>query len=113
MLFRCGSPNGGGTEKVKVGTFTASTSVKTTVELGFQPKYLTVGVGTSSTFGVSTYNEDIWGSSQFLYGSSAGSSLKVSLPYTGVNRLSQITSTGFEYNKVSSGLTSAYYFAIG
>ena len=103
---------GGG--QVATGTFTGSTSTTTTVSIGFQPKYLMVmNLNSSNIGGINVYDEDALGSTNILTATTAVYVTKRSLPSTTLNTIASISSTGFTYNKVSSGYTTCYYFAIG
>ena len=99
---------------VKVGAFTASTSTTTTVDIGFKPKYLMVmNLNSSNTGGVNVYDEDALGANKSLTATTAVYVTNKSLPSTTLNTIASISNTGFTYNKVSSGYTTCYYFAIG
>ena len=99
---------------VKVGTFTASTSTTTTVDIGFKPKYLMVmNLNSSNTGGTNVYDEDALGANKILSATTQVYVTNRSLPSTTLNTIASISNTGFTYNKVSSGYTTGYYFAIG
>ena len=100
--------------KVKIGTFNPSTSTTTTINCGFQPKYIAVLLLKSdkSTGGMCIYNADVTTSYQY-YASSASSVSRVSLPSASSYQINSITSTGFIFNKTSTAFPNAYYFAIG
>ena len=100
--------------KFKIGTFNPSTSTTTTINCGFQPKYIAVLLLKSdkSTGGMCIYNADVTTSYQY-YASSASSVSRVSLPSASSYQINSITSTGFIFNKTSTTFPNAYYFAIG
>lgn len=99
---------------VKIGEFTSSTSVQTSVDLGFKPKYLCIitqnNAGTAN-WRIHIYNGDET-TTQAHYGySSCG---MYNLATTNTNRINSITNTGFIFNKSSnSSYLRNLYFAIG
>lgn len=102
--------------KIKIGTFTA-TSSQTTVDVGFQPKILYTQCinGAKTQYSISSYNENI--DSSYIYSywkTSAANSSKSSLGNTDNARINNITSTGFKFGVYSSAYSSTvYYVAIG
>lgn len=105
-LFRCGS----GSQKVKTGTVTLSTSSTTKVTLGFKPKYL-------CAYSTSAYYSNIWldtmASNKYIRSTSSGPKMEDwGDNYTG--GLVSIDNDGFTLRKSNStgGLTYQY-FAIG
>ena len=107
-----------GLGKCKVGTFTASTSSTTTVNVGFKPKYLLVqAINSAGTyFNICTYNEAVSTSNVYYgYKTTSISANVLSLGSTNINNtITAISSTGFTYNKCSTNYnTTMNYFAIG
>lgn len=99
-----------GTQWAK-GIATASTGTAIEVNCGFRPKYLMLvfaSTETASPTNYCYYDESISGSTQYWNGNA------VPLPYTNVNRIGNITNTGFTFNKISSTtLTTIRWTAIG
>lgn len=106
---------GGSSQKVAVGTFTTSTSSKTTVNIGFKPKYLCVRL--YSTSNTSPYTDYIYDErySTTAYHLTGTSTTLTNKPLGESNnyRLYSINDDGFTVNAVASGYTRAAYFAIG
>lgn len=94
------------------GTFTLNTS-RTTVEIGFKAKYLTVLVGDNAT-AVSTYNADL-STTQARYSGSSTSTTRYTMESNTSNyHLHEVTDTGFTVNGRASGVSSdGYYYAVG
>lgn len=94
------------------GTFTLNTS-RTTVEIGFRAKYLTVLVGDNAT-AISTYNADI-STTQARYSGTSTSTTRYTMASNTSNyHLHEVTDTGFTVNGRASSVTSVgYYYAIG
>lgn len=113
-LFRCG---GGSSQKVAVGTFTASTTTITDVVIGFKPKYLSVEFSPSSSVMLAaTYNEDVASNKYILAAKGSGTAYIENLPHTGSssNRLKTINSDGFTMTKMDTSFGMlGRYFAIG
>lgn len=100
------------TAPVASGTFTHNTS-RTTVEIGFRAKYLTVLVGANAS-AISTYNADISTTQARYSGASTETTRYTMSSDTSNYRLHSITDTGFTVNKRASDVTSTgRYYAIG
>ena len=103
----------------KAGTVTPSTSANTSVNLGFQPKYVAVTIYVGGTrFAVLIYNEDIVTNRQIKCIMTSTSDVTMtmpSLPNTTSNSIASIDSTGFTLTKVTStfGSATVNYFAVG
>lgn len=98
--------------KVAQGTFEASTSAQTTINIGFKPKFLVIQQGASSTSGVLIYDENVSTTASRFAGS--GTNLgSVNLGVTTNNRLYSINDDGFTVNKVGSANVHCLYLAIG
>lgn len=98
--------------KTSYGTFTLNTS-RTTVDIGFKPKYLTVMAG-SGPSAISTYNADISETQARYSGSSTSTTTYTMASSTDNYRLKEVLDTGFTVNGRASSVTStAYYYAIG
>lgn len=107
-LFPC-NVGGGGTQYAS-GTFTSTTTNTTKCTCGFQPTY--IAVFDPVTRNCNIYNAD-YNSSQYMYGSANGTSLK-NLPSTGTNELASIDNDGFTMNKWGSAAgRTVYWFAVG
>ena len=94
------------------GTFSLGTS-RTTVEIGFKAKYLTVLVGDGPS-AISTYNADL-STTKARYSGASTETTTYTMSSDSTNyRLHSVTDTGFTVNKRASGVTSkGYYYAIG
>lgn len=111
-LYRTGGANG---PKVAVGTFTASTSAKTDVDIGFKPKYLCIrqyGSSASTLYIDYIYDERYSTTAYQLAGTSATLTSKP-IGESNNNRLYSINTNGFTVNAASSGYVNFAYFAIG
>lgn len=97
---------------VASGTFSLGTS-RTTVEIGFKAKYLTVIVG-DGPLAISTYNADL-STTKARYSGASTSTTTYTMSSDSTNyRLHEVTDTGFTVNKRASGVSSqGYYYAIG
>lgn len=94
------------------GTFELNTT-RTTVEIGFRAKYLTVIVGDNAS-AISTYNADISTTQARYSGSSTNTTTYTMASNTSNYRLHEVTDTGFTVNARASSVTSVgYYYAIG
>lgn len=94
------------------GTFTLNTS-RTTVEIGFKARYLTVMVGSGQS-AISTYNADL-STTQARYSGASTSTTTYTMSSDSTNyRLHSVTDTGFTINGRASSVTGVgYYYAIG
>jgi hypothetical protein len=97
---------------VASGTFELGTS-RTTVEIGFKPKYLCVWAA-ANQLAINTYNADV-STTQARYSGGSTSSTSFTIGSNTDNyHLYAITDTGFQINRRADNVTStAYYFAIG
>ena len=99
---------------VKVGYVQLSTSASTTVNLGWHPKYISLLITKTNGVGATTvYNEDALGTSYVAVAGDGSSLSRASLPNSNNYRIGSVSDTGFTINKVTSGYTDAYYFALG
>ena len=97
---------------VASGTFELGTS-RTTVEIGFKPKYLCVWAA-ANQLAINTYNADV-STTQARYSGGSTNSTSFTIGSNTANyHLYAITDTGFQINRRADNVTStAYYFAIG
>lgn len=97
---------------VASGTFELGTS-RTTVEIGFKAKYLTVLVGANAS-AISTYNADI-STTLARYSGANTTTTRYTMSSDSTDyRLHEVTDTGFSVNKRGSSTTSVgHYYAIG
>lgn len=108
-LYRCLS--GGGT-KTATGTYTASTTAQTTIDLGFKPKQLTITAFEGSSLkGIYSYDENVSTTTQAVAGSTSYLG-QGNLGTTSAGRIYSINSNGFTVNK-SNAARTCHYFAIG
>lgn len=107
-----GGGGGGSSTPCAAGTFELGTS-RTTVEIGFKAKYLTVMVGNGPS-AISTYNADV-STTQAKYSGASTSTTTYTMSSDSTNyRLHEVTDTGFTVNKRASNVSSqGYYYAIG
>jgi hypothetical protein len=97
---------------VASGTFELGTS-RTTVEIGFKPKYLCVWAA-ANQLAINTYNADVSTTQARYSGGSTNSTSFTIGSNTSNYHLYAITDTGFQINRRADNVTStAYYFAIG
>lgn len=108
--------------KVKIGTFTYSTSSTTSINVGFKPKYLCImSYGSDDTHvSVNSYNQDMSTTKNIRGGrnSSNMDARVITIPATSsssyVGKLLSIDSNGFTVDKGGTSVgANAYYFAIG
>lgn len=114
VTMRYGEPSEGaestGGSRSASGTYTSSTSDKTTINLGFRPRYLCI-VGTHSGGQMMIYDERISDSTFRFAGTSTYAQSRNLGASTNYN-LYSIDSTGFTVNKTTTSYTYDY-FAIG
>lgn len=96
----------------KSGNIKLTTSEGATVDLGFRPRFIILiqaGGTTSSPTNYIIYDEDV-GYKQTMNGSTV-----IDLPSTAINRMADVTDTGFVMNKVSniSTVGTVIYWAFG
>jgi hypothetical protein len=111
MLYRCGTSGGGGSELVKVGTCTNSSSstANVSVTLGFKPKYLCVAYSNNC---VLVYDERHSTLKYYRCTSTPGFDGQASFNQTSTgNTIQSIDNDGFTIR--SSGSRTWNYFAIG
>lgn len=102
----------GGYTQFATGSVKCSTSVEANVDVGFRPRLIILiqaGGTTSSPTNYIIYDENV-GYKQTMNGSTA-----IDLPSTAINRMADVTDTGFVMNKVSNINTvgTVIYWAFG
>lgn len=102
----------GGYTQFATGSVKCSTSVNTNVDVGFRPRYL-IYIQASSTTSAPTnymvYDENLGNYITFNGGTT------INLPFTGTNRIADITDSGFIVSKVTNASTigTGIYWAFG
>lgn len=103
---------GGGTARIKTGTFTPSSSGTVKITCNFRPKYITVYQEGGTTYKhMVMYNAD-YSTSLQMYAQNNGNLTQIAVPQTsGNNRLASVDNDGFTLRPSSASFTSGYYFA--
>lgn len=108
---------GGGSQKVKIGTFTPQASRFSVTGVGFKPKYLAIYVArttVTSTGVMFIYNED-FSTTKYMSASGDGTGALRDFGLSDNYRLYSIDNDGFTINgfTTASWRGTGYYFAIG
>lgn len=115
-LFPC-NVGSGGTSKVKLGTFTPTSTGQTVVsDIGFKPKYLAIWCyKTNNTFGTMYIYDERYSTTKFVMAQSDGTWNNANLGTASNYYLFSIDNSGFTLNKFynSAWAGVSYYFAIG
>ena len=107
----------GGDSKVKIGTFTAPTNAKITVDVGFRPRFICCYCTNNDAQAspVMDIYIDSWNIGyDCLHLTSGGTRTRYNFEITSDNRIYNLTDTGFIFNKAeSTSYNKYYYYAIG
>lgn len=104
----------GGTAQVAVGTFSFSTTNRTTINLGFKPKQLFIRAtdSTQKAYTMNMYDER-YSTTKRMAGGTSSYLNWANLAPTTTSNLYSIDDNGFTVNAGNSSATIGYYFAVG
>lgn len=96
--------------KCASGEYTSSKTEQTTIEVGFEPKYICVQ-GTTNDGALLIYDAT-WSTTNFKYAGSSSNAQSVALGGSSNYRLYSVGATGFTVNKTTNVYTY-HWFAMG
>lgn len=117
MAFYRASIGGGGSQNVKIGTFTPQASQFSVTGVGFKPKYLAIYVArtTATSMGCMYIYDEDFSTTKYMMASGDGTGALRDFGLSNNYRLYSIDNDGFTLTGFStaSWRGTGYYFAIG